>query len=170
VQVFRKLIVKPVNSQNMNCKDYKKHFLSFLDGELHQELANDINKHIENCNSCATEIEQMKAVINIIQEEKSEFKQNPYLAAKISAKIQNKVVHAPRGRFSIQYITVASLAAAGFSIGILIGSLNYSSSSTVQDNNETVQVWNQLADDYMPEVDNNPYSIVINSNETQEKP
>jgi len=154
----------------MNCKDYNKLFLSYLDGELHQDLVLDIKRHIEGCKSCATELEGLKKVYMIIEEEKSEFQPNPFLAAKVSAKIQNNNVHASQNSYSIRYLTIASLAAAGLVIGILIGTLYYSSSSTIQENSETAQVWDQLADDYMPEVDNNPYNVVINSNETQEKP
>jgi len=154
----------------MNCKDYNKLFLSYLDGELHQDLVSDIKRHIEGCKSCASELEGLKRVYMIIEEEKSEFNQNPFLAAKITANIQNKDVNTSQNTFSIRYLTIASLAAAGLVIGILIGTLYYTPSSTVQENSETTQVWDQLADDYMPEVDNNPYNVVINSNETQEKP
>jgi len=154
----------------MNCKDYNKLFLSYLDGELHPDLVSDIKRHIEGCKSCASELEGFKKVNMIIEEEKSEFEQNPFLAAKVIAKIQNKDVHTSQSNFSIKYLTIASLAAAGLVIGILIGTLYYSSSTSVQENTEMAQVWDQLADDYMPEVDNNPYNVVINSNETQEKP
>jgi anti-sigma factor RsiW len=154
----------------MNCKDYKKHFISYLEGELPQDMANDIHKHIENCKSCANELAQMESVLSIIDEEKQEFKQNPYLAAKVLTRIQNKNVHVTQVRFSAQYFMAASLAAAGIAIGVIIGTL-YSSSISTQTTNDSVQVLDQLSDDYMPEIENNPYNnIAYYSNETQEKP
>lgn len=151
----------------MNCKMYQKHILSYLDGELHQKMANELNSHIQECKNCSDALAMLTKANSIIASEKSEFKADAFMAARILAKIKNKEVEYSSKAVSLRYYTVASLAAAGIAIGVLIGTL-YSTNSPIQ--TPTAQEWDQLADEYMPEVENNPYNMVTTTNEIPAKP
>jgi len=151
----------------MNCNDYQKQIISYLDGELHQDLANDFENHLTGCNSCKIESEKLKMVYNLIDTEKLEFKTDPFMSARVLAKIEYKKSKYSESKISLRYITITSLAAAGIAIGIIIGSI-YTSNNSIDI--LSAQEWEQLADEYMPETDNNPYSLEISTNETPIKP
>lgn len=169
MQVFKNFNVKHTNSKNMTCQKYQKHILSYLDGELHQEQANEFENHLLSCENCKLELTKSKMVYNLIEAEKSEFKPDPFMSARVVAKITNKELHASLNTYSLRYLAISSLAAAGMAIGVLIGTL-YSSTTSLSENSTTSQEWDQLADEYMPEVENNPYNMVITTNQTPTKP
>lgn len=153
----------------MNCKDYQKQIILLLDGKLHQELANELNSHLNGCKSCREALDKLSNAYNLIELEKSEFKCNPFLSAKVLAKIDNKRVSNSNAGASLRYLTTVSLAAAGIALGILIGTLYNKNSYT--ELSSTVKTWDQqLADEYMPEVENNPYKLVTITNESPQKP
>ena len=151
----------------MNCQKYQKHIISYLDGELHQDLANEFEAHFKICEKCKKEMEGLKMAYNLIDIEKSEFEPNPFMSKRVLAKLNKSDISTSSARYSLQYLTIASLAAAGIAIGVLIGTL-YSTNSSVQ--TSTTQEWDQLADEYMPEVENNPYNMVTITNEIPQKP
>ena len=153
----------------MSCNKYKKQIISYLDGELHQDMASEFEAHLNSCESCKIELGRLKMINQLIEDEKSEFKADAFMSTRVLAKINNKEASSSTVGFSLRYLTLATLAAAGIAVGIFIGTL-YSSSSTTTDNSTTVQVWDQLADEYMPETDNNPYNLVTITNETTIKP
>jgi anti-sigma factor RsiW len=168
VQVFVNLDVKLTNSQNMNCKNYQKHILSYLDGELHQDLADELEKHIASCARCKVEVERLEMVDSLINVEKSEFKPDPFMSSRVLAKLNRSNISTSNNNLSLRYLTITSLAAAGIAIGILIGTLY--STYTSPENTSVNQDWDQLADEYMPEVENNPYNMVTITNEIPQKP
>ncbi len=154
----------------MNCKAIQKQILSYLDGELRGEMAINFEKHISNCKNCQIEIERFKRINSIIENEKKEFQANPFMSARILAKLSSKEVSIPKHKVTLRYLTISGLAAAGVTIGIIIGTI-FSSVNSTTEIVSTDQEWEQLADEYMPEVDNNPYSMVATStNETPKKP
>lgn len=157
----------------MNCKAIHKQILSYLDGELHGEMASNFEKHITDCKNCQNEVERLKAVNSFIADEKMEFKANPFMSARVLAKLSSKELSIPKHKVTLRYLTISSLAAAGVTIGIIIGSL-FSSINTTSEIASTDQEWEQLADEYMPEVDNNPYNLVTrtstSTNEIPQKP
>lgn len=154
----------------MNCKAIQKQILSYLDGELQGEMAINFEQHIMDCSHCQNEIEHLKVVNNIIEGEKMEFKANPFMSVRVLAKLSSKGVSVPKHKVTLRYLTISSLAAAGVTIGIIIGTL-FSSINNTTELASNEQEWEQLADEYMPEVDNNPYNMVVTStNETPKKP
>ena len=153
----------------MNCKAIQKQILSYLDGELHGEMAINFEKHITECKNCQNEIERLKAINSIINAEKMEFKENPFLSARVLAKLSSKEVSIPKHKVALRYLSISGLAAAGVAIGIIIGTL-FSSINTTTEITSTDQEWEQLANEYMPEVDNNPYNMVAINNSTNETP
>ncbi len=154
----------------MNCNNYKKHILSYLDGELHQDWSNDFEKHLTGCDSCKFEVEKLKMAYKLIDAEKSEFKTDPFMSTRVLATLNKTDISTSSSRYPFQYLTIASLAAAGIAIGILIGSL-YSTNTSIPETTKVNQEWDQLADEYMPEVENNPYNtMVTTTNEIPQKP
>ena len=151
----------------MSCKDYKKQIVSYLDGELPQDLADMLNQHIKGCKSCSNALENLKNAYNTIESEKSEYIMNEFMSAKVLAKIKSNKLNYSANSVSLRYYAIASLAAAGIAIGIFIGSL-YSTSNSAQVS--TNQEWDQLAEEYMPEINNNPYELITITNETPTKP
>lgn len=156
----------------MNCKAIQKQILSYLDGELHGEMAINFEKHITDCKNCQNEIERLKNAYGIIEAEKMEFKENPFMSTRVLATL-NKMneIGVPKHSVTLRYLTISSLAAAGIAIGIVIGSL-FSSAGSSTESIAASQEWEQLANEYMPEVDNNPYTMVTTNtnNETPIKP
>lgn len=172
MQVFKNFNVKLINSQDMNCKTIKKQILSYLDGELHGEMATNFDIHIKNCKNCQNEVERLKMVSRIIATEKMEYKVDPFMSARIMAKLNKREVSVPKHIVTLRYLTITSLAAAGVTIGIIIGSL-FSTVSTSSESIANAQEWERLADEFMPEIDNNPYNMIAtttNTNETPTKP
>lgn len=153
----------------MNCKNYKKHILSYLDGDLHGEMANEFENHLKVCDSCKDEVTRLKMVNNLIDVEKSEFKLDPFMSARVLEKLNRTDISSSGNRYSLRYLTIASLAAAGIAVGILIGTL-YSASTSTTESTLANQEWDQLADEYMPVVENNPYNLVTTTNEITQKP
>jgi anti-sigma factor RsiW len=151
----------------MSCKDYQKQIISYLDGELPQDMADVMNQHIMGCENCKSTFENLINAYILIESEKSEYSQNELLAVKVLAKIKSNKIEYSSNIVSLRYYTIIGLAAAGIAIGIFIGSL-YSTSSTIK--TTTTQEWDQLADEYMPEIDNNPYNLITITNETPTKP
>ncbi len=154
----------------MNCLAIQKQILSHLDGELHGEMAYDFEQHIKNCITCQKEVDRLKIVNHIIDSEKEEFNIDPFMSTRILAKLSKNKVSATKQIITMRYLAISSLAAAGLMIGIIIGTL-FSTVNASSEISSTEQEWEQLADEYMPEVDNNPYNIVaISTNETPKKP
>ena len=152
----------------MSCKRFQKHIIAYLDGELHQELVSELNEHLKNCKSCNKAMANLSTAYGLIESEKSEFKADPFMSARVLAKINAKELHFSTIGVSLRYLTITSLAAAGIAFGILIGTL-YSTNSSIE-TSSTTQAWDQLANEYMPEVENNPYNLITTTNETPTQP
>ncbi|MHC1705209.1 MAG: zf-HC2 domain-containing protein [Tenuifilaceae bacterium] len=153
----------------MNCKNYNKHFYQYLDGELPKGMAMQIEEHIKSCRNCENALGMLKNVNKLIEEEKNEFKPDPFMSARIISKLTKTETHIIEPNYSLRYLTITSLAAAGIFIGILIGSL-FASNSSIFEDSSTTSAYEQLADEYMPEVENNPYNLVTVENEIPTKP
>jgi hypothetical protein len=147
----------------MNCKKYQKQIISYLDGELRQDLANELNTHVSGCKKCNEALENLQHVYRLIESEKSEFYTDTNLSTKILTKIKSKKSNG----LPLRYTTIASLAAAGIAFGILIGTL-YTTNSEIK--SASTQDWEQLTEEYMPVVENNPYNLVLTTNELPTKP
>lgn len=153
----------------MNCKLYQKQLVKYLDGELPSELAMQLQEHISKCSTCSNMLEQLQSIDKAVEDEKNGFIQNPLLTQRVMINLNKVAIDPDESRFSIRYITIATLAAAGLAIGILIGTLFTSSTSSLNDSS-SASVYEQLADEYIPEVDNNPYNQIVTETEKTTKP
>lgn len=152
----------------MKCKNYNKQLYQYLEGKLPKGMAMEIEKHLIECKVCEYTLLQLKEVDKLIETEKSEFKHDAFLSARIISKLtKSEPIHEPK--YTLRYITITSLAAAGLIIGVLIGSLFTSSNELIEETSATT-AYEQLADEYIPEVENNPYNLVTIENEITTKP
>ena len=151
----------------MNCKEFHKQIISHLDGKLDQSLANELNQHFLVCKNCERDFRMLAAIYRTIDDEKAEFNPNSELSTKVLLKV-TKVKHY-RNEITLKFTTITALAAAGIALGILIGSL-YSNNSASETFDTTQNYEQQLADEYLSGVDNNPYNLITIVNETPSKP
>lgn len=153
----------------MNCKNYQKQIYKYLDGELPPDAAMQFELHIKSCKACELTLANLQAVNKLIEDEKNEFKPNPFITSRVISKLSNEESFSAEPRYTLRYLTIATLAAAGIAIGIMIGSL-FASKTTLLENSSSSLAVDQLADEFMPEGDNNPYNYVVTDNEIQTKP
>jgi len=57
----------------MNCDDYKKLMIDFFDSGLSQKGNELLNKHLEECNSCKSEFEELKKLFVTLEKENQIF-------------------------------------------------------------------------------------------------
>ena len=57
----------------MNCDDYKKLMIDFFDSGLSQKENELLNKHLEECNSCKSEFEELKKLFVALEKENQIF-------------------------------------------------------------------------------------------------
>lgn len=152
----------------MNCKNYNKQLYQYLDGELPKDMAMQFEQHIKDCKSCENALIKLQVLNKLISDEKNEFVADPFMSSRVISRLSKSEPVAEQN-FTLRYLTITSLAAAGIVIGIFIGSLFASNSTLFEDTTSTL-AFEQLADEYMPEVDNNPYNLVIIESETPTKP
>jgi hypothetical protein len=57
----------------MNCDDYKKLMIDFFDSGLSQKENELLNKHLEECNSCKSEFEELKKLLVALEKENQIF-------------------------------------------------------------------------------------------------
>ncbi len=79
----------------MECKDYFELMNMYIDEEISEADKNKLIKHIESCESCKQEFEELKEMVNILREEPlSELPLGYHkeLMEKINNEVNNKVV------------------------------------------------------------------------------
>jgi anti-sigma factor RsiW len=139
----------------MSCKLSNSNLLNYIDGDLDTANQQMVKEHLENCLECHEKLVQLKSMYGIIEIEKQALTPNPFLSSRIWEKVnQVNVPIIPLRRF-----TIATIAAAGLTIGIVIGSLFYSTSN-VNGTTYSEQAWQQLADDYFPGDSFSPYENI----------
>jgi len=157
----------------MDCKNYNKQLYQYLEGELSENVAMQLEEHLTKCRSCENALIHLQRISQLIVEEKNQFTPDPFMSARIISKLTKSEHKIEKPKYTLRYLSITTLAAAGILIGILVGSLFASNTSFLEDTNLTSassSAFDQLADEYMPEVDNNPYNLVITENEIPTKP
>lgn len=152
------MIVKLQNNKTMNCKDTKKLMLQFLDGELSAEETSEIKGHLMVCSDCNYELNRVKQLYGLIDEEKNEFSHNPYLSSKVLNRIKDDKEQESILLKPMRYALIASLSAAAVFVGIVMGSFfsNVNTNIAQSYSDEYIEL---LADEYFPTSSNNIYEI-----------
>ncbi|HNV52298.1 MAG TPA: hypothetical protein PK784_03435 [Tenuifilaceae bacterium] len=148
----------------MDCKNTKKLMLQFLDGELSAEKTSEMNEHFNVCSNCSNELNRVKQLYGLIDEEKNEFSHNPYLSSKVLNRIKDDKEQESILLKPMRYALVASLSAAAVFVGIVMGSFlsNVNSNIAQSNSDESIEL---LADEYFPTSSNNIYDIQIDETE-----
>jgi len=140
----------------MDCKDVNKMLYSFLDGELGEAMHRKVQQHITTCEQCIETISYLREVNSVIEAEKVSLKQNPYFAKKVANRIQSESSHIATPVIPLRRFTIASIAAAGILLGVLLGSM-VSTYINTKPSAGLDSHWTQLADDYFPNELYSPY-------------
>ncbi len=134
----------------MSCKLSNINLLNYIDGDLDTEAQAKVKEHLENCLECQENFAHLKSIYGIIELEKQAINPNPFLSSRIWEIVNQQ--HAPI--IPLRRFTIATIAAAGLVIGIVIGSL-FNSNTNISTTSS--QAWEQLADDYFPGDSFSPY-------------
>lgn len=146
----------------MNCKLAQQNMLNYLDGTIDKGIVNAFEEHVGSCSSCRDELQLLKPVYMQVDSELHEYAPNPYLAARVTAKLtekheQPKAIITQKG-----YILAVSLAAAAVLVGLFVGiQFVNSGSSLVEPEITTI-----LANDYTNFTDSNPYNFEVEEVDT----
>ncbi|HZJ73762.1 MAG TPA: zf-HC2 domain-containing protein [Perlabentimonas sp.] len=140
----------------MNCNKANIDFLNFLDGTLSESTQEAIKEHLATCNACKEKFENIKEIYTSIETQKDEFKENPFLAAKVWDRLQDKSKTSAAPIIAMRKSAIATLAAAGIAIGITIGTL-FNTWVSERNSYEQINSWTQIAEDYLPSEMFSPY-------------
>lgn len=139
----------------MSCKLSNINLLNYIDGDLDTETQATVKEHLENCLDCQENLAHLKSIYGIIELEKQAINPNPFLSSRIWEKVNQQYVPI----IPLRRYTIATIAAAGLTIGIVIGSL-FNSTSSISVSTTSQQAWEQLADDYFPGDSFSPYENI----------
>nr|HPI45011.1 hypothetical protein [Tenuifilaceae bacterium] len=122
------------------------------------------NEHFNVCSNCSNELNRVKQLYGLIDEEKNEFSHNPYLSSKVLNRIKDDKEQESILLKPMRYALVASLSAAAVFVGIVMGSFlsNVNSNIAQSNSDESIEL---LADEYFPTSSNNIYDIQIDETE-----
>jgi predicted anti-sigma-YlaC factor YlaD len=147
----------------MNCKDFNRLMLPYIDGDIIGKMAEECELHLNDCSTCRDTFVRVQDIYGAIGSEKSQFTPSPFLAERVLALAREKHIRVQQTR-SIRYLAVPTLAAASVAMGIVLGSmLSTISAFTVSpDDTDSIEL---LADEYLPNSGNNPYYYMIDETE-----
>lgn len=149
--------------EKMKCKDFNKMLILYLDGNIAPDYNEAFQEHLNTCSKCQNELSVLKTVYESIDAERKEYNHNHFFATRVLSRIQVRNQGVPRHESIQRYVSLTGLAVAAGVMGILIGTFFARTTSTFD--STSTQSWEQLADDYMPEYDSNPYQFVNENNQ-----
>ncbi len=108
----------------MKHRDIHNDLIFYLEGELSIERQEKIREHLTGCKECSQFLEELRALLSIIEKEKDQ-KVNPYFYQATKAKIENRAAVTEK-KSGLQRILqpafFAMLLIAGIGFGALTGS------------------------------------------------
>jgi len=114
----------------MDCQEAQKHLQDYLDGEAEQDLAGEMELHIESCSSCQAKHEELKAVGNILKAWSPPTPAKDFISRTLEAK---KTYVAPRRSRILSFpswrklaVAATILLAAGLALWVSISGPNES--------------------------------------------
>ena len=140
----------------MKCNEVNKKILHLLDGTLNETERTIVESHLEECSECNKVAKRAKEIMLVIEQEKDELVNNPFLASKVWSRIHKESIIIESSTSAIRRIAYTSVAAAGILLGIVIGTAinsTFFSKSLI----ESELMWSQLTDDYFPYEVYSPY-------------
>lgn len=129
----------------MRCKEANNLMDDYLKGKLDGEVQNELREHLRACTKCQANLQVIKSLKELANEETSRYNENPFFASKVLSKIDDQ-------KFS-SYIDIrtrllgyASIAAAVI-IGLFVGSQLGTLGTKVISTNANAEM---LAEEYIP--------------------
>lgn len=144
----------------MNCKETKQLMLQYIDENLSTVQSLSLKEHLSVCSKCQKEFSTLKHLYSIIDDEKEEFKFNPFLSSRVNAVLANKHEQHTILMTSKRYALAASLSAAAIFVGVFVGSFfaNIDPNGVQLNSNDSIEL---LADEYFPTSSNNIYDFQV---------
>ncbi len=115
----------------MKCNSIHIQLISYLEGELDNDLRNVVEAHLKACSQCSGLFIRLKKAFELVDEEKK-IQHDPYMFTRIMARLEDRKPVIPKGKFQAVFQTLAFIAiiAAGIYSGILAGK-NFTGESTI---------------------------------------
>lgn len=127
---------------------------SYLNSELDSQVQQEIENHILACTHCQNNLLLLKSLRNLVAEDTSNYTDNPYFAAKVLSRIENRKVTIQvnfRNRI-ISYAAIAAAVIVGVFTGYRLGNLG---TQLIMSNSNA----ELLAEEYIPSPTETIYSI-----------
>ncbi len=64
-------------NKDHNCKDLVSSLSDYVDGSLSEELCQELEKHLQDCENCKVVVNTLKKTIDIVREQKNQDKIPP---------------------------------------------------------------------------------------------
>ncbi|MEA3504106.1 MAG: zf-HC2 domain-containing protein [Bacteroidota bacterium] len=106
----------------MNCKDFEKNMIDFIEGALSKAMQIAMQEHIDNCNRCKRVFQDVKSTYSLLgNEDKPELK--PFFMTRLEQRIENEKENGiPVVRLQWLYSTAAAaIVVIGLALGVTIG-------------------------------------------------
>jgi len=129
----------------MRCKEVNSLMESYLMGKLDGNTQHRVEEHLSACTKCQENFVIHKSLKELVNEETSEYTDNPFFASKVISTIEARKISSQldfRTRL-IGYTAVAAALAIGLFIGNQLGTLG----SKVISTNTNAEM---LAEEYIP--------------------
>ncbi len=150
----------------MNCKTTQKLMLQYIDGELNELLAGEVKGHISGCSECYQQFVRLSRIQGVIDAEKAECQFDPYLSARVLARLSHRNQPHSVLLSSRRYVLAVAFSVAAVFVGVLLGGFF----SKVDINLMQIQSDNSmelLAEEYFPTTNDNFYDIPFNENDNE---
>ncbi|NBC26550.1 MAG: hypothetical protein GVY08_06800 [Bacteroidetes bacterium] len=119
----------------------KKYFIDWLEGQLDDDKEKEVNRHLNQCESCHSYFQTMQGVMEEPNPEQlPHLTKDPYLAVRIKQKAFNVDEQASGSIFGLSKALTGSLVAIGLVFGFLMGQLLVYHTQTSQDVAEQTSV------------------------------
>lgn len=124
-----------------NKNHVEKYFLDWLEGQFDDEKETEINRHLDQCESCHSYFQTMQSVMEEPNPDQlPDLKKDPYLPVRIKQKAFNRDEQGSVAILGLSKALTGSLVAIGLVIGFLMGQLLVYHTQTSQDVAEQTSV------------------------------
>ncbi len=148
----------------MRCEKVNSLMEEYLRGELEPKNLGEFEKHLAECTQCRSNLEVVKMLLDLANNELSKYNENPYFGSRILSKIEAQKENI-RSDIRIRLVTYATVAAA-VAMGIFIGNKLGNMGTKVITSTSDAEL---IADDYLTQTTENIYSFNIEDSENSNK-
>lgn len=143
----------------MNCKDFEKNMIDFIEGALSKTMQIEMQEHIDNCDHCKSVFQDVKSTYSLLHnEDKPEMK--PFFITRLEQRIENEKESAiPVISLKWIYSTAAAaIIVIGLVLGITIGK-NISPAQFADNYSNDSEIQSDYSDDDFGLISYNDYTV-----------